>query len=156
LDSSSRKVFIVSLDGATFDVFRPLMQLMACGWDAPGVEQDFAFPSELREEIPSAIADYRSTHGVWLSKHVSIDTDAPFSHFLEQQIRGFENEVKLASHFPDTQDRDVFMTHFQRTDWLQHCYEDSSNGASQGMQMDYSARETELIQERLKGLGYLE
>jgi predicted AlkP superfamily phosphohydrolase/phosphomutase len=102
------------------------MQLMACGWDAPSEEQDFAFPSELREEILSTIADYGSTHGVWLWKHVSIDTDVQFSHFLEQQIRGFENEVKLASHFPDTQDRDVFMTHFQRTDGLQHCYGDSS------------------------------
>jgi hypothetical protein len=36
------------------------------------------------------------------------------------------------------------------------CYEDSSGGASQHTQMDYSARDTELIEQRLKGLGYLE
>lgn len=36
------------------------------------------------------------------------------------------------------------------------CYEDSSGGASQHAQMDYSARDTELIEQRLKGLGYLE
>jgi len=94
--------------------------LMACGWDAPSVEGNFTFPPELRNEILRTVTDYSSTHDVWLWKHVSIHTDTQFNRFIEQQIRGFENEVKLASHFLETQDWDVFMTHFQHTDWLQH------------------------------------
>jgi predicted AlkP superfamily phosphohydrolase/phosphomutase len=94
--------------------------LMVCGWDAPSVEANFTFPSELRNELLSTIPDYSSTHDVWLWKHVAINTDAQFNRFIDRQILGFEREVQLTSHFLETQEWDVFMTHFQQTDWLQH------------------------------------
>jgi len=94
--------------------------LIVCGWDAPSVETNFTYPSELREEILRIIPDYSSTHDVWLWKYISIRTEAQFDRFLDKQILGFQHEVDLASHFLDTQEWDVFMTHFQQTDWLQH------------------------------------
>jgi predicted AlkP superfamily phosphohydrolase/phosphomutase len=94
--------------------------LMVCGWDAPSVQTTFTYPAELGKEILRRIPDYSSTHDVWLWKYISIRSKAQFDSFIDKQILGFQHEVELASHFLDTQEWDVFMTHFQQTDWLQH------------------------------------
>jgi predicted AlkP superfamily phosphohydrolase/phosphomutase len=94
--------------------------LIVCGWDAPSVQTNFTYPTELGKEILQRIPDYSSTHDVWLWKYISIRSDAQFDRFIDKQILGFQHEVELASHFLDTEEWDVFMTHFQQTDWLQH------------------------------------
>jgi predicted AlkP superfamily phosphohydrolase/phosphomutase len=94
--------------------------LMVCGWDAPSVQANFTYPTELSKEILTKIPDYSSTHDVWLWKYISIRSNAQFNRFIDKQILGFRREVELASHFLDTREWDVFMTHFQQTDWLQH------------------------------------
>ena len=94
--------------------------LMVCGWDAPSVQTNFTFPSELGKKILERIPDYSSTHDVWLWKYISIGSNVQFNSFVDKQILGFQREVELASHFLDTEQWDVFMAHFQQTDWLQH------------------------------------
>jgi predicted AlkP superfamily phosphohydrolase/phosphomutase len=118
LSENAKRVIVLNLP-YTYPPYQ-VNGLMVCGWDAPSVDANFTFPSDLRNEILKTITDYRSTHDVWLWKHVAIDTDAQFNRFIDQQIRGFENDAKLALHFLETQEWDVFMTHFQHTDWLQH------------------------------------
>jgi len=94
--------------------------LMVCGWDAPSVQTNFTYPSELGKKILERIPDYSSTHDVWLWKYISIGSNVQFNSFVDKQILGFQREVELASHFLDTEQWDVFMAHFQQTDWLQH------------------------------------
>src|SRR5262249_18951959 len=46
--------------------------------------------------------------------------DADFSNFIGKLVRSFEQGTTLASHFLKRDSWDVFMVHFQQTDWIQH------------------------------------
>jgi predicted AlkP superfamily phosphohydrolase/phosphomutase len=164
LDSSARKVFIVSLDGATFDVFRPLMQqgymphLARMMGEGLAAELESVVPPVTGlglfdappEPLPEGCHRPKGVlliQGDGLNYKVGdfrprlIDMAPTILHLVGVPIPRDMDGCVLQDLWPDPQDI---------------CYEDSSGGASQHTQMDYSARDTELIEQRLKGLGHLE
>jgi predicted AlkP superfamily phosphohydrolase/phosphomutase len=94
--------------------------VMVSGWDAPSMNSDFTYPAALRNQILEVIPDYGSTLDLSFWKFVPTKSDIQFNHFIDKLIQGFEQQAKLALHFLETQSWDVFMIHFQQTDWMQH------------------------------------
>jgi predicted AlkP superfamily phosphohydrolase/phosphomutase len=98
----------------------PIDGMIVAGWDAPSVDTNFTWPADLREEILRLIPDYASTHDVWLWRYENTGSDALFQRFLDRHAQGVEHGVRLARHLLGSEPWDVFMVHFQQTDWVQH------------------------------------
>lgn len=94
--------------------------VMVSGWDAPSINSGFVYPPTLEKQILKVIPDYGSTLDLSFWKFTSTTSDEDFTLFVDKLIAGFEQGAKLASHFLDAEDWDVFMVHFQQTDWMQH------------------------------------
>jgi len=92
--------------------------LMVSGWDAPSGQSNFTYPESFRNQILEMYPDYSSN--LWVSEFRPQISEEHFQEFVARLIRGFEQGVGLASHLLDTESWDVFMIHFQQTDWMQH------------------------------------
>ncbi len=92
--------------------------LMVSGWDAPSGQSNFTFPEILRNQILEMYPDYSSN--LWVSEFRPQISEEHFQEFITRLIRGFEQGTGLASHLLETESWDVFMIHFQQTDWMQH------------------------------------
>ena len=92
---------------------------MVAGWDAPS-KSSFTYPEDLSREILTIFPDYGSSSDLSLWNHLSADSEADFDNFIDKLIRSFEETATLASQFLKTKKWDVFMVHFQQTDWIQH------------------------------------
>jgi predicted AlkP superfamily phosphohydrolase/phosphomutase len=94
--------------------------VMVSGWDAPSLSVNFTHPPELRERIFEKIPDYGSTQDLSLWNFLSAESDQQFNQFLAKLVRSFEQGTELASWMLAQESWDVFMVHFQQTDWIQH------------------------------------
>jgi predicted AlkP superfamily phosphohydrolase/phosphomutase len=92
---------------------------MVAGWDAPTLSA-FTYPENLAEEVFKLIPDYGSALDLTLWNYLPAESDADFAAFLAKLVTSFEQSAKLASHFLKKEPWDVFMVHFQQTDWAQH------------------------------------
>jgi len=92
--------------------------VMVAGWDAPTMNS-FTYPDHLGKEIFDIIPDYGSALDLSLWNYLPADSEADFNNFIAKLIRSFEQSAALASHFLH-ENWDVFMVHFQQTDWIQH------------------------------------
>jgi predicted AlkP superfamily phosphohydrolase/phosphomutase len=92
--------------------------VIVSGWDAPSGQTNFTYPATLRNDILAMYPDYSSN--LWVSEFQPQVSDQHFREFVTRLTRGFEQGVGLGSHLLDTQEWDVFMIHFQQTDWIQH------------------------------------
>jgi predicted AlkP superfamily phosphohydrolase/phosphomutase len=92
---------------------------MVAGWDAPTLSS-FTYPEQLAEEIFSVVPDYGSALDLSLWNYLAADSDADFTSFLAKLVTSFGESAKVASHFLKKEPWDVFMVHFQQTDWAQH------------------------------------
>jgi predicted AlkP superfamily phosphohydrolase/phosphomutase len=93
--------------------------VMVSGWDAPTMRA-FTYPAELGAKIFEIIPDYGSTLDLSLWNYLPAESNVEFKTFTHKLIRSSEQGAELASHFLSTQPWDVFMVHFQQTDWIQH------------------------------------
>jgi predicted AlkP superfamily phosphohydrolase/phosphomutase len=96
----------------------PINGIMVSGWDSP--VSNFAYPEELSNQILKMMPDYRSNLNLWMFDYMPGKSESTFDHLLETLVHGCQQGAQLAMHFLDREDWDVFMVHFQQTDWIQH------------------------------------
>ncbi len=93
--------------------------VMVAGWDAPTMSS-FTYPAQIGGEIFELFPDYGSALDLTLWNYLPADSETDFNNFVAKLVRSFEQSAALASHFLKTKTWDVFMIHFQQTDWIQH------------------------------------
>lgn len=93
--------------------------VMVAGWDAP-TNSSFTFPEEAGKEVFRAVPDFGSSADLSLWNYLPADSQTDFSNFIDKLEGSFGQCAALASHFLATKSWDVFMVHFQQTDWIQH------------------------------------
>jgi len=92
--------------------------LMVSGWDAPFTEGTFSYPAGVSRELIEMFPDYKNN--LWVSELQPLRSDTQFTEFTGKLKAGFEQQTKFALHLLDRENWDVFMVHFQQTDWVQH------------------------------------
>jgi predicted AlkP superfamily phosphohydrolase/phosphomutase len=117
LSGQNKRVIVLNLP-YTYPTY-PVNGLMVAGWDAP-TSASFTYPEALREEVFTAVPDYGSALDLSLWNYLPTDSQREFDRFIAKLQSSFEQSARLASHFLARQDWDVFMVHFQQTDWIQH------------------------------------
>jgi len=93
--------------------------VMVAGWDAPS-NSSFTFPEEVHQEVFRAVPGFGSSADLSLWNYISARSATELTNFLGKLQKSFRDCALLASHFLATQEWDVFMVHFQQTDWIQH------------------------------------
>jgi predicted AlkP superfamily phosphohydrolase/phosphomutase len=117
LSEQKKRVIVLNLP-YTYPTY-PVNGAMVAGWDAPS-SASFTYPEALRDEVFKAVPDYGSALDLSLWNYLPTDSQADFDKFIDKLRHSFEQSARLASHFLATQPWDVFMVHFQQTDWIQH------------------------------------
>src|SRR4030042_3248024 len=91
----------------------PVNGVLISGFDSPGTDSDFAFPTSILEEITRAVGRYQLR-------------DYPQGHnpdsFLEHIESLFDFRRKLTHYMMDNYDWDFFMMVFGELDVVQHAY----------------------------------
>ena len=93
--------------------------VMVAGWDAPTMSS-FTYPEALAKEVFEVVPDYGSALSLSLWNYLPADSEADFNEFIAKLVVSFKQSATLASHFLQKGKWDVFMVHFQQTDWIQH------------------------------------
>lgn len=96
----------------------PINGLMVAGWDSP--PSNFTYPPELAEKVLQQFPDYRSNLNMWLFDYMPGKSEGNFDRLIDTLILGCRQGSLLAQRFLDQEAWDVFMVHFQQTDWIQH------------------------------------
>ena len=117
LSEKGKRVVVLNLP-YTYPVYE-VNGVMVAGWDAPTTSA-FTYPAELGREILEVIPEYGSTLDLSLWNYLPTESEAEFNQFTAKLGRSFEHGHTLASHFLKKMSWDVFMVHFQQTDWIQH------------------------------------
>lgn len=92
--------------------------VMVSGWDSPFVDQSFSYPASVGSGILQTFPDYISN--LWISELQPLQSAAHFEEFTHKLKIGFEQQATIALNLLVKQPWDVFMVHFQQTDWMQH------------------------------------
>jgi predicted AlkP superfamily phosphohydrolase/phosphomutase len=92
--------------------------VLVSGWDAPFSEAAFSFPASVSSNILQMFPDYKNN--LWVSELQPLHSDTQFTEFTQKLRTGFEQQTKFALQMLVQEDWDVFMVHFQQTDWIQH------------------------------------
>ncbi len=92
--------------------------IMVAGWDSP--PRNFTYPDDLTAKILQQFPDYRTNLNMWLFDYMPGKSEGNFDHLIDTLIRGSQQGSILAQQFLDSETWDVFMVHFQQTDWIQH------------------------------------
>src|SRR5579872_7164216 len=117
LSEKGKRVVVLNLP-YTYPVYK-VNGVMVAGWDAPTTSA-FTYPAELSREILKIVPDYGSTLDLSLWNYLPTESEAEFDQFIAKLGRSFEQGRTLATHFLKYNSWDVFMVHFQQTDWIQH------------------------------------
>ncbi|HVI11159.1 MAG TPA: alkaline phosphatase family protein [Candidatus Binatia bacterium] len=96
----------------------PINGIMVAGWDSP--PRNFTYPDSLTEQILQRFPDYRDNLNMWLFDYMPGKSEGNFDKLIDTLIRGCQQGSQLAQQFLDREPWDVFMVHFQQTDWIQH------------------------------------
>ena len=96
----------------------PINGVMVSGWDAPSGQTNFTYPHSFRSRILEMFPNYSTN--LWVSEFMPQQSDQHFREFTARLVCGFEQGTGLASHLLDNENWDVFLVHFQQTDWMQH------------------------------------
>jgi predicted AlkP superfamily phosphohydrolase/phosphomutase len=92
--------------------------VMVSGWDAPFTEEVFSCPAEASLGILRRFPDYKNN--LWVSELQPLRSEVQFSEFTAKLKKGFEQQAQIAAEMLAREPWDVFMVHFQQTDWIQH------------------------------------
>jgi predicted AlkP superfamily phosphohydrolase/phosphomutase len=117
LSEKNKRVVVLGLP-YTYPTYE-INGVMVAGWDAPTVSS-FTYPEQIGKEIGDLIPDYGSALDLSLWNYLPADSESDFDSFIAKLIHSFEQSTALASHFLKKENWDVFMVHFQQTDWIQH------------------------------------
>jgi predicted AlkP superfamily phosphohydrolase/phosphomutase len=96
----------------------PINGIMVSGWDSP--PRNFTFPEGLTDTIMQQFPDYRTNLNMWLFDFMPGKSEGNFDKLIDTLIRGCQQGSLLAQQFLERETWDVFMVHFQQTDWIQH------------------------------------
>jgi len=96
----------------------PINGIMVAGWDSP--PSNFTYPADLAEKILQQFPDYRDNLNMWIFDYMPGKSDGNFDRLIDTLIRGCQQGSLLAQQFLEQEAWDVFMVHFQQTDWIQH------------------------------------
>ena len=117
LSESGKRVAVLNLP-YTYPPYE-VSGVMVSGWDAP-THSSFTYPEHLAKEILAVVPDYGSALDLSLWNYLPAESQNDFNDFISKLVRSFEQSTTLASYFLNRQPWDVFMVHFQQTDWIQH------------------------------------
>lgn len=117
LSEHNRRLVILNLP-YTYPTYE-VNGVMVAGWDAP-TNASFTFPEEASKEIFDVVPDFGSSAELSLWNYLPADSQSDFNNFVAKLESNFSQCAALASHFLATKTWDVFMVHFQQTDWIQH------------------------------------
>jgi predicted AlkP superfamily phosphohydrolase/phosphomutase len=96
----------------------PINGIMVAGWDSPPT--NFSYPADLTDKIMQTFPDYRENLNMWLFDYMPGKSEGNFDRLVETLEHGCQQGSQLAQQFLDQEAWDVFMVHFQQTDWIQH------------------------------------
>ena len=116
LSEKGKRVVVLNLP-YTYPTYE-INGVMVAGWDAPAGEASFSYPAEVSAEILRMFPDYKTN--LWVSEIMPLQSDGQFNEFTQKLKAGFEQQAKIALHMLEREPWDVFMVHFQQTDWIQH------------------------------------
>jgi predicted AlkP superfamily phosphohydrolase/phosphomutase len=92
--------------------------VLVSGWDAPFTEAAFSFPSAVSSDILRMFPDYKTN--LWISELQPLQSDAQFTELTHKLKTGFDQQARIALELLEKETWDIFMVHFQQTDWIQH------------------------------------
>jgi len=92
--------------------------VLVSGWDAPFIGATFSYPDKVSGDICRMFPDYKNN--LWISELQPLRSDAQFNELTHKLKAGFEQQARIALDFLRKEPWDVFMVHFQQTDWIQH------------------------------------
>jgi predicted AlkP superfamily phosphohydrolase/phosphomutase len=92
--------------------------VLVAGWDAPFTEASFSYPPEISADILKTFPDYKDN--LWISELQPLRADSQFDTLVRKLKAGVAQQRQVASDLLDKESWDVFMIHFQQTDWIQH------------------------------------
>ena len=92
--------------------------VLVAGWDAPLTDAPFSYPPEVSSDILSKFPSYKQN--LWVSELQPLRSDDQFDQFTQKLKTGFEQQARIAMDLLARENWDVFMVHFQQTDWIQH------------------------------------
>ena len=116
LSEKGKRAIVVNLP-YTYPPY-PINGVMVSGWDAPSGQTDFTYPHSFRDRILEMFPNYSAN--LWVSEFMPQQSEQHFREFTTRLVCGFEQGTALASYLVDTENWDVFLVHFQQTDWFQH------------------------------------
>lgn len=96
----------------------PINGIMVSGWDSP--PRNFSYPDDLAAKILEMFPDYRDNLNMWLFDYMPGMAQGNFDRLIDTLITGCRQGSQLAQYFLERESWDVFMVHFQQTDWIQH------------------------------------
>ena len=114
LSEKSKRVIVLNLP-YTYPPY-PINGVIVCGWDS--VSTQFTYPPELSKQILETMPGYDPN--LWLCDVMPANSEEEHNQFVEKLIQGAMQSTQLALHFLDKEPWDVFMVHFQQSDWIQH------------------------------------
>ena len=92
--------------------------VLVAGWDAPLTDAPFSHPPEVSSDILRTFPDYKEN--LWVSELHPLRSDSQFDQFTRKLKTGFKQQARIAMDLLARENWDVFMVHFQQTDWIQH------------------------------------
>src|SRR5262249_98696 len=92
--------------------------VVVSGWDAPLTEGRWSYPADISSWILNLFSDYKEN--LWVSELQPLRSEAQFEEFTRKVKLGFEQQARIALELLRREEWDVFMVHFQQTDWVQH------------------------------------
>ena len=116
LSEKGKRVVVLNLP-YTYPPY-PVNGVLVSGWDTPFTEAAFSCPASVSSDILRTFPDYKNN--LWVSEFQPLHSDAQFAEFTEKLQAGFEQQTKIALNLLVEESWDVFMVHFQQTDWIQH------------------------------------
>ena len=116
LSDRGRRVIVLNLP-YTYPPY-PVNGILVSGWDAPFTEKSFSEPACVSEQILQRFEDYKTN--LWVSALQPLRSDGQFHEFTNRLKKGFEQQAQIAIDLLSQEPWDVFMVHFQQTDWIQH------------------------------------
>jgi predicted AlkP superfamily phosphohydrolase/phosphomutase len=116
LSEKGKRAIVVNLP-YTYPPY-PINGVMVSGWDAPSGQTSFTYPHAFRSRILEMFPNYSAN--LWVSEFRPQQSEQHFREFTARLVCGFEQGTGLASYLLDTENWDVFLIHFQQTDWMQH------------------------------------
>lgn len=117
LSDNNKQVVVVGLP-YTYPPYK-VCGAMVSGWDAPAPTA-FTYPAELEGTIFDLVPDYGSALDLSLWSYLPTDSDEGFEQFIRKLTTSCRQNTVIASHLLRANPWDVFMVHFQQTDWIQH------------------------------------